>query len=164
MDFGMLKNFMDTLISQGIPGNTISVYYDNKEVFAYSSGFSDKENKIPMNGTELLNIYSCSKIATVTAALQLYEKGVFLLSDPLYEYIPEFKDMYVKTADGGKVKAKNPITIANLFTMTAGFDYDTNCREIQNAKTLTNGDCDTLATVKCLAQKELNFEPGTRWN
>lgn len=164
MQFDMLKTFMDTLTKQGIPGNSISLYYKNREIFKYSSGYADIENKIPMNGTELLNIYSCSKIATVTAALQFYEKGVFLLSDPLYEYIPEFKDMYIKTADGGKTKAKNPITIANLFTMTAGFDYDTNCAEIKKAKEITNGECDTLTTVKCLAKKELGFEPGTHWN
>ena len=164
MKFDMLKAFMDSLVNQGIPGNSISLYYNNEEIFKYSAGFRSLEDKTPMDGSELLNIYSCSKIATVIAALQLYEQGIFLLSDPLYEYIPEFKDMYVKTADGERIKAKNPITVANLFTMTAGFDYDTSCKEIQKAKEITNGDCDTLTVVKCLAEKDLNFEPGTHWN
>lgn len=163
MKFDALKTFMDTLVAQGIPGNSISLYYNNKEIFTYSSGFRDLENKIPMDGSELLNIYSCSKITTVIAALQLYEQGIFLLGDPLYEYIPEFKNMYIKTADGKRVKAKNPITLANLFTMTAGFDYDLNCKEIEKAKKITAGSCDTLTVVKCLAEKCLNFEPGTHW-
>ena len=79
MNFDEVKNFMDRLTAWRIPGNSITVYKDNKKVFEYSSGYSDLENKIPMNGSELLGIWSCSKIATVTAALQLYEKGYFLL-------------------------------------------------------------------------------------
>lgn len=163
MNFSKLTEFMNLLTSQGIPGNSVCIYYDNKEVFKYSSGFRSLENKIPMDGSELLNIYSCSKVATVTAALQFYEKGIFLLSDPLYEYIPEFKDMYIQSPDGEKIKAKNPITIADLFTMTSGFDYNTECPALKNAEDITNGAFDTLETVKCLAKKELNFEPGTHW-
>ena len=116
MKFDMLKAFMDSLVNQGIPGNSISLYYNNEEIFKYSAGFRSLEDKTPMDGSELLNIYSCSKIATVTAALQLYEQGIFLLSDPLYEYIPEFKDMYVKTADGERIKAKNPISHGKMNT------------------------------------------------
>ena len=79
-----MKKYMDRLTSWRIPGNSISVCLNGKEVFNYSSGFSNLEKKIPMLGNELFNIYSCSKVATVTAALQLYEKGFFLLYDPLY--------------------------------------------------------------------------------
>lgn len=73
---------MDSLTSWRIPGNTISVCLEGKEVFNYQSGFADVENKIPMNKDHLFFIYSCSKVTTVTETLQLYEKGVFLLDDP----------------------------------------------------------------------------------
>lgn len=56
----------------------IYLYIDNRCVFDYSAGYSVVENKIQMIGNELLNIYSFSKIATVTAALQLYEKVIYL--------------------------------------------------------------------------------------
>ena len=78
MDFSALKNFMDRLTDWRIPGNSIRVCIENKEVFSYQSGWSDVEKKIPMTQDKLFNIYSCSKIATVTAAMQLYEKGYFL--------------------------------------------------------------------------------------
>lgn len=100
MNFKNLEKFMDSLTNWVIPGNSVSVYKDNEEVFRYSSGFADIESKTKMRGDELMYIYSCSKVATVTAAMQLLEQGKFLLSDPLYEYIPEFKDMTVKDADG----------------------------------------------------------------
>ena len=46
-----------------------------------------------MNGSELLGIWSGSKVMTVTVALQLYEKGYFLFDDLLCEYIPECEDL-----------------------------------------------------------------------
>ena len=124
---------------------------------------SDLEKKIKKTGEEQLYIYSCSKVATVTAALQLYEQGKFLLSDPLYEYLPEFKKMYVK--DGDRIKAaENPITIRDLFTMTAGLSYATNTPAFEKARKLTDGKMDTRTVIKCLAEEPLLFEPGARWN
>lgn len=163
MDFKNLKNFMDYMAAERTPGNTAIVYKDGKKVFEYSSGYSDLESKTPLNGDELFNIYSCSKITTVTAAMQLLERGKFLLSDPLCEYIPEFKDMYVKTKDGELIKAKNTITIANLFNMTAGFTYNMDSEGFKRARELTNGKMNTVEVIKCMASDPLSFEPGEHW-
>lgn len=163
MNFEYMKNFMDSLTEWIIPGNSVVIYKDGKKVFEYSSGYSDLEKKIKKTGEEQLYIYSCSKVATVTAALQLYEQGKFLLSDPLYEYLPEFKKMYVK--DGDRIKAaENPITIRDLFTMTAGLSYATNTPAFEKARNLTDGKMDTRTVIKCLAEEPLLFEPGARWN
>ena len=163
MNFEYMKNFMDSLTEWIIPGNSVVIYKDGKKVFEYSSGYSDLEKKIKKTGKEQLYIYSCSKVATVTAALQLYEQGKFLLSDPLYEYLPEFKKMYLK--DGDRIKAaENPITIRDLFTMTAGLSYATNTPALEKARKLTDGKMDTRTVIKCLAEEPLLFEPGARWN
>ncbi|MBE6912855.1 MAG: beta-lactamase family protein, partial [Ruminococcaceae bacterium] len=84
MNFDLMKDFMRRLTSWRIPGNCISICIDNKEVFSYQSGFESVEKKTKMSDDKLFNIYSCSKITTVTAALQLFENGYFLLDDPLY--------------------------------------------------------------------------------
>ncbi len=164
MDFSALKDFMDRLTSWIIPGNSISVYYKNEEVFRYSSGFADLETKKPMSEEMFMNIYSCSKVSTVVGALQLLEKGRFLLSDPLYEYIPQYKEMYIKNPDGKLVKAKNPITIQNLFTMTAGLTYDRKTAGFEKAERLTDGKFNTVTVAECIAEDPLVFEPGTHWN
>lgn len=163
MDFKYLKDFMDRLTAQHVPGNSIVVYHENKEVFRYSSGYNDVESKIPMTGDELLNIYSCTKPATVTAALQLYEKGFFLLDDPLYAYMPEFRDMYVMNDDGSTHKAINAITMRHLFTMTSGFTYEKYSPSMQQAIVETNGKMPTVQALRYLAKEPLAFEPGSRW-
>ncbi len=162
MDFTNLKNFLDHLTDWVIPGNTVVVYKDNKKVFEYSSGYSNLEKKIKMTGGEHLFIYSCSKPATVTAGLQLLEKGKFLLSDPLYEYIPEFRDMYVKTKDGVE-KANSPITLQHLFTMTAGFSYAQNGPASKRAQEISGGKIDNQVFAKAVAEMPLYFHPGTHW-
>lgn len=146
-----------------MPGNSISICIDNKEVFSYQSGFADFENKIPMQKDHLFNIYSCTKVSTVVAALQLYEKGYFLLDDPLYDFIPEYREMYIKTKDDELIKAKNPITLRHLFTMTSGISYKLKHLVFDEAHTLTNGKMDTLTAIKCLAKRPLKFEPGEKW-
>ena len=164
MNFEYLKDFTDRLCKWRIPGNSVCVCHDGKEVFRYSSGYSDLENKIKMNGSELLNIYSTSKVCTVTAALQLYEKGYFLLDDPVYDFIPEFRTLYVKGCLGEVKKAKNVMTLRHLFTMTSGLTYNTSTPAFEKAKQITGGKMDTLEVVRCLAQDPLAFEPGEKWN
>lgn len=163
MDFTNLKNFLDHMAAERSPGNVVAVYKDGRSVFRYASGYADLESKTPMTGEEMFNIYSCSKITTVTAGMQLLERGRFLLSDPLYEYIPEFRHMHVKNSAGYKKRAVNPITIGHLFTMTAGFNYNTKVPAFDKARQLTEGRMDTVEVIKCLAEEPLDFEPGTHW-
>lgn len=163
MDFQPMKDFMDRLTAWRIPGNSISVCLGGKEVFTYQSGYEDLENKLPMRDGVLFNIFSCSKPVTVTAALQLYEKGYFLLDDPLYDFIPEYRHMVIKDADGNMTDAKNPITLRHLFTMTSGMTYNVLSPAFEKARALTDGKMNTLVAIKCFAEEPLTFEPGTRW-
>ena len=163
MDFTKLENFLDHLTAWRIPGNGVKVCLEGKEVFSYTSGYADVENKIPMTLDHYVNIYSCSKVATVTAALQLYEQGKFLLDDPLYAYIPEYKEMYIQ-GENGPVKAQKPITLRHLFTMTSGLTYNRDTQAFEKARELTDGRMNTVTVAKCIASDPLAFEPGERWN
>lgn len=163
MNFESMKDFMDRLTSWRIPGNSISVCIDNREVFSYQSGYENLEKKIKMSDDKLFNIYSCSKLVTVVAALKLYEKGYFLLDTPLYEFIPEYKEMYVQSTDNNIRKATTLITLRHLFTMTSGLTYKQDTQAFKKAMELTGGEMDTLTVVKCIASDPLAFEPGERW-
>ena len=162
MNFDGLKAFLDDLTAWRIPGNSVSVCMGGEEIFSYQSGYADVEQKIPMTTDHFINIYSCSKVATVTAALQLYEQGKFLLDDPLYAFIPEYREMYVTHGDGVR-KAEKSITLRHLFTMTSGLTYTRSASVLEKARQLTDGRMDTLAVVRCMAEDPLAFEPGETW-
>lgn len=153
MDFTPMKAFLHHLTDWKIPGNAVSIWKDGKEVFSYATGCADRENGIPMTADHLLNIYSCSKVATVTAALQLYEQGNFRLDDPVSSILPEWGDLTVRTANGME-KAKNTLTIRHLFTMTSGLNYHID---------FVGERTDTRSVIRALAREPLDFEPGQKW-
>ncbi len=160
--FEKLKNFCDSFLKLGVLGFDLAVYKDGECILRYMNGYSDLENKVKMKGNERYNIYSCSKVITCTAALQLLDKGLFSLDDKLSDYMPEFEEMTVRTDDGLK-KAKNQILIKHLFEMTAGFSYDCCSPQLKKAIDETNGKCPTREVMKYLAEEPLLFEPGDRW-
>lgn len=162
MNFKKLDNFLDSITRQIAPGNAVCVYKDGKKVHEYASGYADIEKGVPFSADKLIYLYSCSKVMTVTAALQLLEKGVFLLDDPISYFAPEFAEMTVKTSSGDIVRAKNQLTFRHLFTMTAGFDYDLNSPAV-NALRRKNLNMPTAEFLKEIAKLPLSFEPGERW-
>lgn len=154
--------FLDGFLEMGSPGYDCLAYLNGKEVFRHMNGYSDLENKIPISGNEMYNIYSCSKMITCAAMLQLYEKGLFELDDSLSKFISEYSEMTVKSANG-VVKAEKPIKIVNLFTMTAGLSYNLSSPGLEKAKAETNGKCPTVETIKYLASDPLDFQPGEKF-
>ena len=163
MDFTNLKAFMDDMAANHTPGAAIEVYYGGKKVFRYACGYSDLASGQLMTGQELFHIYSCSKVTTVTAGAQLLERGKFLLTDPLSEYIPEFAHMQILLPDGTLTEAKNQITVGDCFSMTAGFTYNMRSAGFERAREVTGGKMDTAETIRCMASDPLSFEPGSKW-
>ena len=161
--FTKLEALFDSFLEMGVPGYECAILKDGQTVYRFCGGYSDIDKRIPMTTNERYNIYSCSKVITCVAAMQLYEKGLFKLEDRLCEYMPEFSEMTVQRKDG-VIKAQNPILIKHLFNMTAGFSYNTDSPMLMLAKEQTGGKCPTRRTMEYLAKEPLMFEPGSYWN
>jgi CubicO group peptidase (beta-lactamase class C family) len=158
--FKKLEEFLDSFLDMGIPGYDISVYHKGSCVFRRMGGYDDISAKTPISGKELYYIYSCSKPITVTAAMMLWERGLFSLDDKLSKYLPEFENMTVK-CEGGVRPAEKDITLKQLFTMTAGFNYALCSPSLMKCREETDGRCPTREAMKYLALEPLDFEPGT---
>ena len=160
---GETLNLLKTLETYKIPSIDCVVYHRGKCVFRYKSGYSDAARTKPIDGTERYNLYSCSKLITCTAALQLVEQDIIRLDDAVYEYLPEFKHM-TKIVDGRRENVRNTMTIRHLFTMTAGLTYNTRSENLCRGMAETNGAMPTREAMKYLACDPLIFEPGASWN
>lgn len=125
-------------------------------------GGDETVHKGELTGKEKYNLYSCSKPITCAVALTLFEKGKFALDDDLAEYLPEFKDMRVRSGCG-TYPAENKIKVRHLFTMQAGLGHDTDSPAIRRFKADTDGKCQTSLFPKYLAAEPLLFEPGKSW-
>lgn len=166
MDFTRMREFQDKLVRWRIPGNDCSIFVHGEEVYRYATGFADVEKARPMCGDELYYFWSASKVITTSLALRLHEAGLFTMNDPLYEYMPEFRNMRVRTTIDGReeiAEAKNPIRVGQLFNMTAGFDYNFNTPAINALRKETENKCTAREVSRAIAQSPLCFEPGTRW-
>lgn len=167
MNLKKLELTLERIVEKGIPGVDCIVKQGYKTIFRHQAGYADREAGILMQGDELFYLYSASKVITCVAALQLLEEGKFLLSDPIAEYLPEFENMQIEEvrSDGRKrlVPAKNPIRVWNLFTMSAGLDYDLKGTGILNVISNTNGCAPTREIVRGIASQPLHYEPGTQW-
>ncbi|MED1202277.1 serine hydrolase domain-containing protein [Heyndrickxia acidicola] len=75
--------------------------------------FTEAENPVLMRKNTIFDIASISKLFTTVAVMQLYDKGLFKLDDPVAKYLPEF-------AENGK----QAVTIRQLLTHTSGFEPD----------------------------------------
>lgn len=92
----------------------------DKLAFAECFGMMDIEANKPMRFDTMFRIASMTKPITSVAAMMLYEEGRFLLSDPVSEFVPEFKDLKVYKNAAEVVPAKREMTIRDLLTHTSG--------------------------------------------
>ena len=168
MNFTKMTAYLDSIPALGVPGFAAVIQKEGNVIYRHAGGFADRENGIPMTGQERFYLYSASKLITCTAALTLWEKGAYLLDDPLSNYLPEYASMKVRHVlpDGSEelIPAENSIKIRHLFTMSAGFDYETEAPEIKAAIAATGGKAPTREIIRGLAKRPLLFEPGTHWN
>lgn len=147
-----------------IPGYDCSVYHHHQEIYRHREGFADLETRTPISENTLYNIYSNTKVITCVAAMQLYEKGKFLLEDEISRFYPEFKHMQVKNPDGTLRDAEKPITIRDLFRMTAGIGDGGDYNEMGMQFYMeTGGACPVVDLPRYLARVPLFFEPGTQY-
>ncbi len=90
----------------------------------YFKAFGKADEGRPMETDTIFRLASMSKVPAAAAVLQLWDRGLISLADPISTYIPEFANPKVAELDNwGVVRlvtAKREITIHDLLTMTAG--------------------------------------------
>lgn len=173
-NFEALKPLMKHFTKIGPAGCSLSVSLEGKTVFTHYEGLSDIETGNPIDEFSIFRIFSNSKPITIVGLLKLYEKGKFLLNDPLEWYLPEFANPKVCYYTGNNMQhirpAKSSITIEDLMTMSSGLTYGDNITQTHRsaAKVMDELEAQGSYTVREFAREisqiPLNFDPGTSWN
>lgn len=154
-------------VDQGkVPGVITMVNRGGKLVHFETVGTRGVKDPRPLAADDLFRIYSMTKPITAVAAMQLYERGGFRLTDPVSDFVPELGGLQVMEADGSLVPVKREATMHDLLAHTAGFSYgfedddpvDDLYREahLWGAKDLTDF-AERLGTLP------LRYQPGERW-
>jgi len=153
------------------------VIKDNQLIQYKGYGYLDADTKQPMPNNAIFRIMSQTKAITSVGIMTLYEKGKFLLDEPIADFIPEFKNPVVldkyNAADTTytTVPAKRDITFRDLLTHTSGIDYaaigSDDMRAIYTKANIPSGlgkmNVGLLEGMKMLAKLPLKFQPGEKW-
>ena len=125
--FDDLSGLLEQFVKDGLPGCCCAVAKNGKTLFEGYYGYADIEEKKPVTEDTVFRLFSMTKVIICTAAMMLFERGKFLLNEPIYEYFPEYRDTQVLTVqpNGNEVirKAKNPMLIKHAFMMSVGIPY-----------------------------------------
>ena len=150
-----------------IPGVVAMAARGNEVIYQGAFGKRDLSKPDAMTTDSVFWIASMTKAVTTAAAMQFVEQGKLSLDAPVGKLLPDLAAPQV--LDGFDAKgepklrpAKNPITLRQLMTHTAGFCYD-----------LWNGDMGAYMTkagipgiISCqnaALKTPIATDPGTRW-
>jgi CubicO group peptidase (beta-lactamase class C family) len=135
-------------------------------------GFGDHAKTIPLQPDAIFWIASMTKPVTSVAAMMLVEEGKLDLAAPVYQYLPEIKEMMVgvQTADpvSGQSKfvlepQKHQMTVEDLLRHTSGLVYRDLGDPAGRKLYLDSFARDSTLKESRLARLPLAHQPGEVW-
>lgn len=180
MNFTKLDNLLQNFADNTVAGCACVVMKEGEPIYEGYKGYADIENKKPITEHSIFRQASTTKLFTYAIMMQLYEEGKFLISDPLYEYLPEWRNTqkFFRNPNGELVvkPVDHPVTIMHALTMACGMPYcmspvsgsPTNPTLIAMSEVMRglmkDGHIPTLREeVRGMASVPIMFEPGTHW-
>lgn len=122
-----IDRLLESFVERGLPGCSLKVMQRGETLYEGYFGYTDLTGMTPVTRDSLFRQASMSKIPLYTAMMMLYERGRFLLTDPVGDYLPEWKTSrkYVCHPNGhvSIVPTDSPITIRDTLSMKCGLPY-----------------------------------------
>ncbi len=115
------KEFEDFIIksmnSDNIVGVSAAIIINDSVILKKGFGYADKDSKIPMTENTVVNIASATKTFTALAIMQLQEKGLLDINQPLNKYLSQFKPLT-------RGENLDDLTIKSVITHSSGIQTD----------------------------------------
>ena len=156
-----------------VAGVNLLVEQDGRELIYAQAGKADRESGREMNRDTIFRLYSQTKPVTAVAAMILMDRGEIDLCQNVGEFLPEYRKLYVETADGHRGQALRPLRLYNLLNMTSGLCYPNEntpggratakVYEEACARLGTAQEMSTRELAGRLAEAPLDYEPGSSW-
>jgi len=168
-----MKNAIDALLGRAVDGGDVpgvAAMVTRREGTLYEGAFGKRMlgGDAPMELDTVCWLASLTKALVGAGAMQLVERGVLDLNEPVRRRLPELGEAMVLEGfdDEGRPRLRAParaITLRHLLTHTAGFGYEFWNAEIMKYQQAT-GTPGTGSGMNASLGTPLLFEPGERWN
>ena len=140
----------------GIVGSSFYVVRDGATVVADHLGEQDAEARVPVDAGTIYHWASITKTMTGIAIMQLRDRGLLSLDDPIVRYVPELKQVH------NPFGSTDRITLRQLMSHSAGFRDGTWPWRDAEWQPFEPPGWAQLAAM--LPYTEVRFEPGTRFS
>jgi len=140
----------------GIAGSSFYVVRDGRTVVADHLGEQDADAHVPVDAETIYHWASITKTMTGIAILQLRDRGLLSLDDPILRYVPELARVRNPFGDTDK------ITIRQLMSHSAGFRSGTWPWRDQEWQPFEPPGWEQLKAM--LPYTEVKFRPGSRFS
>lgn len=172
--------FMPTIFAQSVSGNFQTAYRefktnyeaemkrskmvgssfyfikDNQVIAKEHLGLQDAEANVPVDENTIYHWASITKTFTGIAIIQLRDRGLLKLNDPVVKYLPELEKVHNPY---GKM---SEITIRHLMTHTAGFRNPTWTWRNKDWQPFEPQKWEQLAAM--MPYTEILFKPGSKFS
>lgn len=135
-----------------------------------SLGLADRERAVPVAQDSIFRIYSMSKPITSVALMQLYEQGLFQLTDPVHRVIPQWRDQRVWVSGESSFETREPdrpMTFRDLLSHTGGLTYGGGEHPVEKAYKAAGMRSEAGETLDSFIDKlagvPLRYSPGDAW-
>ncbi|MDD8027571.1 MAG: serine hydrolase [Acidobacteriota bacterium] len=146
--------YAEGMAKAGIVGGSILILHDNQLVDKVHFGLADLEKSRPADDHTIYHWASITKTLTGIAIMQLRDRGLLRLDDPIVKYVPELRQVHDPFGDISEV------TIRHLLTHSAGFRSATWPWRDADWQPFEPRRWEPLAAM--LPYTQIEFKPGSR--
>lgn len=178
-DFTKLDNLLERFVKEGTnPGCAVAIMQGDEMIYHGEAGFSNIAEGKKVDVHSMFSQASTTKLFTYAILGMIYEEGKFLFSDPISEYLPEWKNTkkYITLPNGAVDVAplEKPVTIRDAVAMMCGLPYcmvpainpttpTLAAMSKQMEELLKKGPTTIQQEVKAMSEVPVMFEPGSHW-
>lgn len=177
-DFSRLDRLLERFAENSVPGCACAIMQGDTLIYDGCAGYADIASLRRVDTHSMFRQASTTKLFTYAILGMLYEEGRFLFSDPVGDYLPEWRETrkVVRGPNGALeiVPTERPITIRDAVAMMCGLPYcmvpsagaETPTLAAMSrriAALLEKGTPTLREEVRAMADVPVMFEPGTHW-
>ena len=172
----LYAHYERSISNKTLAGVESLLIFNDSVIWHQAQGFSDVTTETPLQANSIYYIQSMTKPIISVAIMQLIERGLLTLDDPIEMYIPEAKNLRVaKNPDLGldspTQKVNRSLTILDLLTHTSGLSHGLGESKLDQQlfkalydETLNYRSHNSLEDrVTTLLSFPLVAQPGTEW-